>query len=63
MQHAAPVPRIADLPLWRLIVLLDDAERTIGPGSETARTIVRVLRERLREVGGRNEPPEAWHAD
>jgi hypothetical protein len=34
-------------PLWRLIVALDDAERTVGPTSQTARLYARLLRERL----------------
>jgi hypothetical protein len=39
--------------LWRLLVALDDAERAAGPDSSTARTLARVIRERLRQ-----EPPE-----
>ena len=32
-------PRLSDIPLWRLLVMLDDAERVAGPGSTTARTL------------------------
>jgi hypothetical protein len=37
-----------DLPLWRLIVALDDAERTLGPDSDTARVLACAIQERLR---------------
>jgi hypothetical protein len=40
---------LRDLPLWRLIVALDDAERTAGPGSATARALAHAMRERLRQ--------------
>jgi hypothetical protein len=45
--------RLSDLPLWRLLVALDDAERTVGPDSPTARALARAVREKLRQ-----EPPE-----
>jgi hypothetical protein len=53
MKPAAEPPylRLTDLPLWRLIVALDDAERTVGPDSQTARVIARVIQERLRGHG------------
>ena len=34
---------LSELPLWRLIVLLDDAEREHGARSPQAREIVRVM--------------------
>ena len=40
--------RLTDLPLWRLLVLLADTERTIGPDSETARTVASEIGRRLR---------------
>jgi hypothetical protein len=40
---------LRDLPLWRLIVALDDAERSVGPGSSTARALADAIRERLRK--------------
>jgi hypothetical protein len=43
-----PYQRLSDLPLWRLLVALDDAERTAGAASPTARALARVVRERLR---------------
>jgi hypothetical protein len=43
---------INDLPLWRLLVALDDAERTLGADSATARVLARAVREKLRQ-----EPP------
>ena len=48
MQRATPNPRtLNDLPLWRLIVALDDAERTAGADSASARVLARALRDRL----------------
>jgi hypothetical protein len=44
--------RLSDLPLWRLLVALDDAERAAGPGSPTVRVLARAVQERLRQ-----EPP------
>jgi hypothetical protein len=45
----APLPaRLSDLPLWRLLVALDDAERSAGPDSGTARVLARAIQERLR---------------
>jgi hypothetical protein len=41
--------RLTDLPLWRLLVALDDAERTAGPDSATARVLARTIRERLQQ--------------
>jgi hypothetical protein len=51
MSHATPPGpgplRLSDLPLWRLLVALDDAERVAGPDSETTRVLVRHVQERL----------------
>lgn len=47
MSTAARPATLADLPLWRLIILLDDAERTLGPSSETARAIAHALQGRM----------------
>jgi hypothetical protein len=41
-------PLLSDLPLWRLLVALDDAERTTGPHSGTTRALARAVQERLR---------------
>jgi hypothetical protein len=43
------------LPLWRLIVLLADVERTVGPDSETAREVARMIAERLGQPEGNDE--------
>jgi hypothetical protein len=57
MRRATNSPhRLTDLPLWRLIVALDDAERTAGPDSPTARVLARAIQERLRQ--GRARPGE-----
>lgn len=42
-------------PLWRLLALVEDAERSIGPGSQTALVAKRILIERL---GGTINPPK-----
>jgi hypothetical protein len=39
--------RLSDLPTRRLLALLRDAERTVGPDSQTARTLSRILDDRL----------------
>jgi hypothetical protein len=39
--------RLSDLPLWRLLVALDDAERATGPTSPTTRTLARAVQKRL----------------
>jgi hypothetical protein len=44
------------LPVWRLIVMLDDAERVTGPDSSTTRTLARLVRERLRREGPEARP-------
>jgi hypothetical protein len=49
----APTHNLNDLPLWRLLVELHDAERYYGPDSPTARTLARPVRERLAD----EEPP------
>ena len=40
---------LSDLPLWRLLVALDDAERTVGPGSTTVRVLARTILDRMRQ--------------
>ncbi|HEY7309555.1 MAG TPA: hypothetical protein VH643_09375 [Gemmataceae bacterium] len=35
--------------MWRLLVALDDAERTAGPDSSTARVLAREIQNRLRQ--------------
>jgi hypothetical protein len=57
MAAKPPYLRLNDLPLWRLLVALDDAERIAGPDSPTAQAIARVVRERLRQ-----EPDEVRSA-
>jgi hypothetical protein len=57
-------PKLSELPLWRLLVALDDAERTAGPHSSTARTLARVVQERLRgERPTRTPRQEVRHGD
>ena len=46
--------RLGDLPLWRLLVALDDAERTAGPDSPTARVLARAIRENKPEIAYSN---------
>ena len=40
--------RLSDLPLWRLLVALDDAERVAGADSSSARVLARIVQEKLR---------------
>jgi hypothetical protein len=54
-------PRLSDLPLWRLLVALDDAERTAGPDSPTVRALARAVQERLRR--GRESLPASGSED
>jgi hypothetical protein len=59
MNAASSIPsRLPDLPLWRLLVLLDDAEREAGPDSPTVKVIARIVKERLQ-----NERSPASDAD
>ncbi len=51
-----PLPRLEDLPLWRLLVELDDVERTVGADSPTARLLSRLIQERLRGQRGAVNP-------
>jgi hypothetical protein len=39
--------RLSELPLWRLIVALHDAERVAGSASPTARILAREINRRL----------------
>jgi hypothetical protein len=45
---AISTDRLTEMPLWRLLVLLADAEREIGPSCPTSRLIARLVNERLR---------------
>jgi len=56
-------PRLADLPLWRLLVALDDAERAAGPDSPTVRVLARAVKERLRGEQATPARKETHHAD
>ena len=42
-----PAPRLRDLPLWRLLVALADAERAFGPAHETTHRYAALVQERL----------------
>jgi len=39
--------RLDQLPFWRLLVALSDAERVAGPNSPTARALAREITRRL----------------
>jgi hypothetical protein len=41
-------PKLDDLPLWRLLVALDDAERTLGSDAPTTRVLARAVQKKLR---------------
>jgi hypothetical protein len=48
MTQPPALSALETLPLWRLLVALDDTERISGPSSDTARILARVIQERLR---------------
>jgi hypothetical protein len=48
MQKTPARVRLNSLPLWRLLVLLADAEAVLGPASPSARVIARVVQDKLR---------------
>ena len=48
--NATLTPRLADLPLWRLLVAMHDAETAAGPDSESARVIRRAIEDKLRRL-------------
>jgi hypothetical protein len=48
MSTANRPPGLTDLPLWRLLVALDDAERKLGADSPTARTLADEIQRRLK---------------
>jgi hypothetical protein len=47
MNTKPPTLRLDQLPLWRLLVALADAEHVAGPNSGTARVLAREVRRRL----------------
>jgi len=47
MANTAIGMKLCDLPLWRLIVALDDAERVAGSDSPTARALAQEIKLRL----------------
>jgi hypothetical protein len=47
MRKTPQSPRLRDLPLWRLLVALADAERAFGPTDKTTRTFAQIVQERL----------------
>jgi hypothetical protein len=64
MDTATPSPRrLDDLPLWRLLVALDDAERSLGPDASTTRTLASAIQRRLRrERPAPRRPPAGQEA-
>jgi hypothetical protein len=60
--QTARAPKLEDLPLWRLMVLLDDAERTLGADSETARTVAHIIQQKLKgQKRDSADEPEVRH--
>jgi hypothetical protein len=49
MIGTTPPLRLSDLPLWRLVVALHDAEEVAGPDSDSARVIRETIIDRLSE--------------
>jgi hypothetical protein len=50
IEKTAEAPQFRDLPLWRLLVALADAERAFGPTHPTTRRIAEVVQERLAQA-------------
>jgi hypothetical protein len=48
MSNATKSNDLNSLPLWRLLVALDDAERKLGSESETARALAAEISQRLK---------------
>lgn len=47
VMNATHPAKLTDYPLWRLLVMLDDAERLVGPDSESARAIAAAVQQKL----------------
>jgi hypothetical protein len=61
-------PRLSDLPLWRLLVALHDAETAAGPDSESVELLSQVVESKLRQLHVRRglrviRPTEGGSAD
>jgi len=54
-------PRLCDLPLWRLLVALADAERAFGPTNLTTLRLAEAVRKRLADQAA--APEGAPHAN
>ena len=48
-KRQTPSPRLCDLPLWRLLVALADAERVFGPGDPRTKQLADAVQSRLNE--------------
>jgi hypothetical protein len=55
MKTASCTPALSDLPLWRLLVALSDAEEVAGPDSESVSLLCDAVEEKLRRL--RRQPP------
>jgi hypothetical protein len=65
MKTTPPSLRLGDLPLWRLLVALADAERTLGPSDPTTRQFADAVRSRLAdpESASAYDPTEKGMSD
>jgi hypothetical protein len=50
---------VREIPLWRLLVALDDAERTLGADSDTVSILTAEIQRRLRGSGRASKKKEA----
>ncbi len=55
MTHSATTPSLADIPLRRLLDMLDETERVAGEDSDTAHALAGEIRRRLK-VGRTTTP-------
>jgi hypothetical protein len=60
--HAHQPRRLTDLPLWRLLVALADAERVSGPDAPGTRELAEAVRVKLREENAPKRPAEVASA-
>jgi len=57
MSKSTQTPLLRDLPLWRLLVALADAERVFGPTHRTTRRFAEAVQDRLTESVRVKLPP------
>jgi hypothetical protein len=62
MRPTHAIPRLADLPLWRLLVAMHDAETVAGPDSTSVEAIRQAIEDRLHRLRNAVPRQEEAHA-